>query len=111
MRAIVWTIYNPAHLFANLRERGYEVHTKYPKSDRPKFEIRKAVSKGVAAIEGVNFYLALIEQGSCGKQRSLKGLTGCSGRHRNWLLDRKRVLILVLCTTFSASPEIQIKSL
>jgi hypothetical protein len=62
MRAIVWTIYNPAYLFRGLRERGYEVHTEYPKSDRPKFEIHKAVSKGVAAIEGFDFYLALIEQ-------------------------------------------------
>src|SRR5439155_22781741 len=55
-RAIVGTIYNPAHLLAALRERGYEVRTEYPKSDRPKFEIRKAVADGTAAIEGLDFY-------------------------------------------------------
>jgi hypothetical protein len=61
-RAIVGTIYNPAHLLEALRERGYEVSTRYPKSGRPKFEVGKAVSDGTATIEGFDFYLALIEQ-------------------------------------------------
>lgn len=61
MRAIVGTIYNPAHFFSALRERGYDVHTEYPKSGTPKFEIRKTVSKDIAAIEGFNFFLGLIQ--------------------------------------------------
>jgi len=61
MRAIVATIYNPAHLFGALREQGYEVRAEYPKSGLPRYEIRKAVSKDIAAIEGFDFFLGLIQ--------------------------------------------------
>ena len=61
MRAIVATIYNPAHLFGALRERGYEVRTEYPKSGTPRFEVRKTVSKKRAGIERFDFFLGLIQ--------------------------------------------------
>ena len=61
MRAIVGTIYNPAHLFRALRERGYEVRTEYPKTGTPKFEISQKVSNDIAEIKGVDFFLRLIQ--------------------------------------------------
>lgn len=61
IRAIVATIYNPAHLFGALRERGYEVRTEYPKSGTPRFEVRKTVSKNMAGIERFDFFLGLIQ--------------------------------------------------
>src|SRR5712692_4482709 len=61
MRAIVATVYNPAHLFKALRERGYDVRTEYPKTGTPKFEISKKVYKDIAEIEGVDFFLRLIQ--------------------------------------------------
>jgi len=59
MRAIVATIYNPAHLFAALRARGYEVRTEYPKNGHPRFEVTKTVSR--AGIERFDFFLGLIQ--------------------------------------------------
>jgi hypothetical protein len=61
MRAIVGTIYKPAHLFRALRERGYDVRTEYPKTGTPRFEISKRVSSDMAEIEGVDFFLRLIQ--------------------------------------------------
>ena len=56
MRAFVGTIYNPAHLFRALRERGYDVRTEYPKTGTPKFEISKRVSSDITGNKRSRFF-------------------------------------------------------
>jgi len=61
LRAIVATVYNPAHLFNALRERGYEITSNWPINGPPRFEIRKAVRAGAAGVEQFNFFVGLIQ--------------------------------------------------
>ena len=61
MRVIVVTVYNPAHLLDALRKRGYEVRVEYQKTGPPKFEISKKLLKGIAEVQGFDFFLRLVQ--------------------------------------------------
>jgi hypothetical protein len=59
---VVSTVYNPAHLFKQLRELGYEVVAQQTKNGTPTFEVTKKGPQGVLKIEHFDFFLRLIQQ-------------------------------------------------
>ena len=61
-RTLVYTLYNPAHLFKRLREQGYEVKAGQSKTGAPTFEVTKKMPKGAARLEHFDFFLQLIQQ-------------------------------------------------
>jgi hypothetical protein len=80
MRAIVATVYNPAHLFEALRNQGYDVRTEYPKTGPPRFQISKKVSKDIAEIEGVDFFLRLIQHRFMREAKIIESLEAVLGQ-------------------------------
>jgi hypothetical protein len=74
VRTAVCALYNPAHLFKNLREQGYEVMAKPTKNGPPTFEVTKRMSGGIARIEHFDFFLWLIEQRFMREERILEML-------------------------------------
>jgi hypothetical protein len=79
LRITAVSVYNPAHLFKELRSRGCEVIARHNANGVPAFEVTKKMPNAIMGIEQFDFFLRLIQQRFMREEKVLevleKGLT------------------------------------